>query len=407
MRILFITPDYPPIVRTGIATYVHSMARALVRAGETVHVLTYETEGGAPDSVDEGVHVHRRRIRYIPGVRRVLECLPDEWAKEHLPQQAMTRPGRRLGLGFTSLVEAAQLGAEFDVVEVPDYFCPGWAIAAARRWPVLTVLHSPLDIEFRYSNLPNRTYLRAARGTERAAATLSAGISSPTRIIRDELLDMGWRTVARATHNPIGIELATHSGEAVNPQSSRILIAGHITPRKGHDILARAVGHLTRSGRRVEVLCVGSYGLGYWGGRPFREHLERELLRAGCPWTFVNHTDRRSLQELYGTAEVVVVPSRFESFSMVALEGLAAGKPVVVSDRCGVAEQIPQEPEGGGIWVTPTDDDESLAMALDHVLGLVHQDRDAIGTAARSLAASFGNVDALVPDRLALYRRLA
>lgn len=406
MKILFLSPDYPPRSRTGIATHVHSMASAMARAGAAVHVLTHEMDGGPLDSTVAGVHVHRRPIMYLPGVRRALRLLPESWSREHLPQQAMTRPGRRLGLGITALVEASRLGVDFDVVESPDYFCPGWAIALSRRWPVLTVLHTPLELEIRYSNFPPRAYLRVASDLEKRAAGLSAAISAYSELVRDELLDIGWATVERATIDPTGVDLRDVPRASPSRPRGHLLVAGHVTPRKGHDVLARAAGILSHRGRPVEVVCVGAFGLGWSKGRPFREQLDAEIARSGVSWRRLDHLDRPGFLELYEQAAAVVVPSRFESFSMVALEGLLAGRPVIVTDRCGIAERLEPGPESG-MWVTAAGDPEALAATIEEVLDHVAANPEGVADAARTSGETIGNVDALVPGRLALYKTVA
>jgi glycogen(starch) synthase len=338
-------------------------------------------------------------------VRRLLGRLPPAWSREHLPQQAMTRPGRRLGLGLTALVEATRLGVDFDAVETPDYFSPGWAIALSRRWPVLTVLHSPLDIEIRYSNLPSRTYLQAAAGIEREAAKFSSRVSAPSRNIRDELLDLAWKTVERATVDPIGVDVREVHPVVASRGTPRILVAGHITPRKGHDVLACAAGILARRGSPVEVLVAGSYGLGFWSGRPFQQRLEGLISRSGVAWRFIGHVERSGLLDVYKQATAVVVPSRFESFSIVALEALLAGRPVVVTDRCGIAERVAPGRQSG-LWTARAGDPSSLADTLEEVLDLASVDPVGIGEAARASGLAAGDVDRLVDTRLALYRRL-
>ena len=53
--------------------------------------------------------------------------------------------------------------------------------------------------------------------------------------------------------------------------------------------------------------------------------------------------DDRQPRELYGEADVFVLPSRNESFGMVAAEAAAAGTPVVLTDRCGVASLLGED----------------------------------------------------------------
>src|SRR5207248_9910001 len=72
---------------------------------------------------------------------------------------------------------------------------------------------------------------------------------------------------------------------------------------------------------------------------------------------------RRHPLELYGDADVFVLPSEGESFGMVAAEAASAGTPVIVTDRCGVAEFL-----GDGAIVVPAEANAVVA-AVAEVLG--------------------------------------
>jgi glycogen(starch) synthase len=405
MKLLFLSPGYPPQTRSGIATHVQAVAQAMVRHGHQAHVLTSETEGGPPDSEDEGVHVHRRTVRHIPGMRRLLGQVSARWVQERLPQQAMTRPGRRLGLGFTSLLEASALGVEFDLVEAPDYFAAGWAIALTRRWPVLTVFHTPLAVEARYSGLPDRAYVRAAAGLEQLSAGLSQAWSAPSRLIRDELSGMGWTSATRASVEPYGIDVSRIGFASEPPTPGRVLIAGHINRRKGHDILAQAAALAASSIPDLEIVSVGSMGTaGFHNDVPYHEYLLTQIRRLGIRWQFLDHISRESLLELYSTAQLVVVPSRFESFSLAGLEGMLTGRPVIVSDRTGLAEWAASVPDSG-LTVVPAGDSAALATAMNQILSSPAQAQHK-GELARRTALEIGDVDRLIPDRERLYQRV-
>jgi glycosyltransferase involved in cell wall biosynthesis len=81
---------------------------------------------------------------------------------------------------------------------------------------------------------------------------------------------------------------------------------------------------------------------------------------------------------VYETSRVVAVPSRYEPFSMVALEALAASRPVVVSDRCGAAEVLP-----GDVARFGSGDDAALAEALRPLLDDPAR-ASALGTSGRA-----------------------
>lgn len=405
MKLLFLTPGYPPVNRSGIATYVGAAARGLVQRGHRVHVLTCETDGGPSDSDDMGVQVHRRPVRHIPGVRRALGRIGAQWLQDRLPQQAMTRPGRRIGLGITSLLEASALGVDFDLVESADYFAAGWAIALTRRWPVLTVFHSPLAVEARYSDLPDRAYLRAAVQCERISAELSFATSAPSRLIREELTTMGWKSAAVASIAPIGIDVTEIRSSTADPVRGRVVIAGHVNRRKGHDILARAAAHAAPSVPNLEVVSVGSTGgSGSHNGIPFDWFLRSEIERLGIRWRFVDHLPRPSLIELLSSAQLVVVPSRFESFSLAGLEAMLTARPVVASDRTGLAERCASDP-ASGLTVVPTGDSTALGEAIIELLNDPHAGVEQ-GRRARDTALRVGDMDRLLPDREELYGSL-
>jgi glycosyltransferase involved in cell wall biosynthesis len=76
--------------------------------------------------------------------------------------------------------------------------------------------------------------------------------------------------------------------------------------------------------------------------------------------------DRRSLLQLYALAALVVIPSVNEGFSLVALEAMAAGKPLAASALPALREVIPRE---GAIFVparTPIRLAEAISTLLDN-----------------------------------------
>jgi glycosyltransferase involved in cell wall biosynthesis len=178
-----------------------------------------------------------------------------------------------------------------------------------------------------------------------------------------------------------------------------------VNRRKGHDILARASAIACSSVPNLEVVSVGSLGgAGSHDGIRYDEYLPAEIERLGVRWRFLEHISRPSLLDLYSTAAVVVVPSRFESFSLAGLEGMLAARPVIVSDRTGLAEwSAPLE--DSGLTVVPAEDSHALAAAMSQVLSSPTQARH-LGELARRTALHLGDVNGLVPDRERLYRQV-
>lgn len=110
---------------------------------------------------------------------------------------------------------------------------------------------------------------------------------------------------------------------------------------------------------------------------------------------------RLQLQALYAQASVTVVASLVEAYSMVAMESLAAGTPVVVSDGAGVAQDIKDHNAG---WTFEAGNPASLAASLNQALGSAEQ------LAARARAGQClileRSTSSYVAGLLGIYRRL-
>jgi D-inositol-3-phosphate glycosyltransferase len=127
-------------------------------------------------------------------------------------------------------------------------------------------------------------------------------------------------------------------------ENRMLLFVGRIEPLKGIDTLVHAVTRLFEQG----VLQTHPFCLAIIGGSTdvTRDEMDAEMerLRELCSSlgikdlvTFLGRRDQDTLQYYYSAAEVVVVPSHYESFGLVALEAMACGTPVVASETGGLA----------------------------------------------------------------------
>ena len=140
-----------------------------------------------------------------------------------------------------------------------------------------------------------------------------------------------------------------------------LLSVAAVIPGKGHDVLLDALAPLT--GLRWQCLCVGSLER----DPIFVERLRRRLA-AGKMDERVRFSGPQAGAELagsYGAADVLVLPSRAETYGMVVAEALARGLPVVAADVGGVPEALGHGADGTrpGVLVPP-DDPAALRGAL-------------------------------------------
>jgi D-inositol-3-phosphate glycosyltransferase len=187
-----------------------------------------------------------------------------------------------------------------------------------------------------------------------------------------------------------------------------LLFVGRIEPLKGIDTLIEAVGILHNEG----VLDRHPFCLAVIGGDTHssreqmsaemeRLHEMRESLGILDLITFLGKRDQDTLPYYYSAAEVVVVPSHYESFGLVALEAMACGTPVVASETGGLAFLV-RDGETG--FHVPTADPEALAEKLR----LIIQDdelRAQLGQQAAEYAQAY-SWSMMVEQVIDLYRSM-
>jgi D-inositol-3-phosphate glycosyltransferase len=128
----------------------------------------------------------------------------------------------------------------------------------------------------------------------------------------------------------------------------------------------------------------------------------RQSLAIGDLVTFLGRRNQESLPYYYSAAKVVIVPSHYESFGLVALEAMACGTPVVASETGGLAFLV-QDGETG--FHVPTGDAEALAGRLK----LLIQDevlRERLGQQAAEYAKRYA-WPLIVDELLTLYGAMA
>lgn len=158
----------------------------------------------------------------------------------------------------------------------------------------------------------------------------------------------------------------------VPPCDRMVLFVGRIEPLKGLDILFEAIALMRKDGSwEREPFC-----LAVIGGEPEAgpEAISEEMARLFALRdqyglkdlvAFLGKRSQETLPYYYSAAEVVVVPSFYESFGMVALEAMACGTPVVASQVGGLAYLVLDGLTG---YTVPVDDPSALASRLQTIL---------------------------------------
>lgn len=160
-------------------------------------------------------------------------------------------------------------------------------------------------------------------------------------------------------HN--GLELPTMPGVRASSEPGTLLVAGSLSAVKGQDILLRAMPEILRRCPGARCLVAGKD----WGDGRFASQLEKLVGDNGLHATVEFLGQRQDIPELIERSACVIVPSRMETFGMVALEAMAQSRPVIASRTGGLPEIV--EDGRTGLLVAP-DDPQALAHAVIRVL---------------------------------------
>jgi len=157
----------------------------------------------------------------------------------------------------------------------------------------------------------------------------------------------------------------------LKPEDRMVLFVGRIEPLKGVDTLIRAMSCIRSvdAARPVHLAIIG----GEPAASPREMSAEMARLQKLCDdlcmggmVVFLGKRGQDTLPYYYSAAEVLVMPSLYESFGMVALEAMACGTPVIASQVGGLAYLV-RDGETG--YTIPDNDPEALCEKLTLLLG--------------------------------------
>jgi glycosyltransferase involved in cell wall biosynthesis len=153
-------------------------------------------------------------------------------------------------------------------------------------------------------------------------------------------------------------DLGSFRSKFALPDERIVLFVGRLVYEKGVHVLVNAISRVLQH-VNAKFIVVGN---GY-----MKEQLSGLIKGLGLSQKvlFTGFVDDETLRKLQACADVSVVPSLFEPFGIVAIEAMAAGSPVVVSDTGGLSEIVEHDVSGVRVYA---DNPDSLAWGLIKVL---------------------------------------
>ncbi|HEY0866030.1 MAG TPA: glycosyltransferase family 4 protein [Fimbriimonas sp.] len=354
MRVMMLSWEYPPRIVGGISPHVYDLSQQLQAQGIEVHVVTKATPQ-APDEETEpsGVQVHRVH----------LESEPNDFLHEiQLLNLATERRVRHL-------LEDWRPGGQPTIFHAHDWL----SLDSARelkyeyKLPIVATIHA--TEMGRHGGIHNETsrYIHEQEYwlTYEAWRTIVCTEFMKGEVVRSfnapaDKVDVIYNGVdaRKFEFDWSEEERLAHRAKLALPSEKIVIYVGRFVREKGIQVLLNSASTVLAQEPNTKFLIVG-------GGN--RERFEKFIHWAGLSEKvlFTGFMANRSLHQLYRVADVAVFPSLYEPFGIVALEGMAAGVPVVTSDAGGLREVVLHDKTG---TLSFAGNPESLAWAILKVL---------------------------------------
>ena len=366
MRIAQVSPWFRPHIG-GVETHVASISRELARRGHDVTVLTSRYDRSLPEREDwQGLRIVRVKTRSVmlrtpiaPATKRAIESLHADVVHAHSPPPLSAyyaaKASRRRGLPFVVTYHCD--------IEVPSIFGP--------------IVESLYRSTLGYST--TRRADRIVMSTSTYAAT-SRAVWRYNPVVIANPVDVHW-------FHPGNDGCPVRQFHGIRDDESLVLFVGRMYAHKGIENLIEAARYVPYA----KFLLVG-------GGtelNAFKRLAQRTGVADRVRFPGPALPDR--LSTYYAACDLFVLPSvsRLEAFGIVALEAMASGKAVVLSDIPGVREVIQDGVEG--LLADPVNP-EDLALKIRALLADDAQ-RAAMGRRGRETAERNYSIE-LITDRI-------
>jgi len=351
----------------GMNVYVRDLALYLGREGIHLDVFTRSQDEHVPHVLhDLGFG---NRVAHIPA------------GPEHpLPKLELTEYIQQ----YTDqiLEFAAKKGLHYDLIH-SHYWMSGLAAEKlAETWevPVIQMFHTLEKLKQRVAQSPEEAEGKYRIQGESRVIEMADRIVASTTTEKQQLVSLYGAAPSKIEVIPPGVDL--HHFYPIPPDEAKefvgipldkrmLLFVGRIEPLKGIKTLLKSLAILRENGQAGKNLCLAVIG-GELEEDHARETKEMRLLRELREEyqlqdivTFLGRRSQDSLPYYYSAAEMVIMPSHYESFGMVALESMACGTPVIASLVGGLIHLVEDGVTG---YHVPVEDPIALSKRIAGLL---------------------------------------
>jgi len=348
MKVGTLTWEFPPRVVGGIARHCEGLAKALVQQNHEVHLFTLDFPGSPNYEEMDGVKVYRASTELGHPNFLTWVLLFNHFLAKRMADVSQS--------------------VDFDVIHVHDWLAAfsGISFKHYLKKPMVLTVHSTEVGRAQGLHSPDSFSINGIEwwATYEADRVIVCSQSMKNEICGHFNLPLDKVDVIPNAIDTTKYQTSVDRGSVrqrygVGYGEKLILCVGRLVPQKGIEYFIRAIPIIAKRYPEAKFIIVGEG----WS----RDILEAEARSSGQgrKIQFTGFASDQEVINLMTSADALVVPSVYEPFGIVALEGMATGVPVVASKVDGLAEVI--EHDRTGVFVYPRSP-ESIAWGVDQVL---------------------------------------
>jgi len=366
MNVLIITETYIPTV-SGVADSTDSIAHYLVSRGHSVTVIA-----PAPLSGNTGKPVKGLQVMTTPSIKDPFIA---------------GKPMTLFPFGFSTIWKTTRQHS-FDVMHIQEPGSLGISaliVAKIKHIPTVGAAHAMPQQVATFFGPFYRFGLWFAHTWIRMVYVHYDAIMTPTQTMADELTRLGIRVLIYPVSN--GIDIQKYSPTTTRHNNKQIMFGylGRIDADKHLDITVRA---MTITDPAVHLVIAG-----FGKEQEVLISMAKEL-HVSDRITFIGSLKEPEIIKLYRKLDCFIIPSPVESQSIVTLQAIASGLPVIAADAGALPELVHDGKNG---FLVKTDDDEEFAQKMN-ILAKDAELRKKFGMESRRIS--------LVHDKTKVLRKL-
>ncbi|WP_165490994.1 glycosyltransferase [Lichenihabitans psoromatis] len=329
--VALVSRGFPPHNDTGIARWTSILASGLARRGHHVHVIT-EAHGEASTAFRNQMWIHR--------------ILPNPALGEQLQSEFDVPSDVAAWSAAVRLIVGQLKSFGLQIVSAPIWDLEGLGVENDPDLISVTSLHTTYSLAKQFKDewhvrplFSHHHVEKIIRQEERLFRNAPLLLANSRAIVTDLAQVFAVNPSPNVTYSVHGTldPLETRTRPA-RKKSLRVAFVGRFEARKGYEVAARAICALLAQVEDVECIFVGGVV-----DRAVAAKLRR--LGYGALFTdrrviFKGLLSRSDLDDLYASTDIVLMPSRYESFGLVAIEAMAAGSVPICFAVGGLKEVV-------------------------------------------------------------------